>query len=68
MKKLEKLKKRRIQRTWHLKKIRYAEAFMSELENDIKKTYPQDKILMQQITKLRVSFNRIQTRLKNGLF
>ncbi len=68
MKKLDKLRRRGIQRTWHLQKIRYSEAFLSELENDVRKTYSQDKKLIEQLEKLRVIFNRIQQRLENGLF
>lgn len=67
MKRAIKLQKQRVRRIWHRKKLKFAIAFLNELDADIKKTYPEKK-LVENVEKLSVIFNRIQNRLKTGIF
>lgn len=66
-KRAEKLELRKLGRVWHLKKIKFAMAFLSELEADVKNTYPEKK-LVTNIEKLPTAFERIQNRLESGIF
>ena len=67
MKRANKLQQQRVGRKWHLKKLNFVIAFLTELESDIKNEYP-EKELTENIEKLSVIFDRIQTRLKTGIF